>query len=161
MKTKKMQFASLLSLRFKKGMMIAMTALFALTLTSPIPTHALSWGVGVDSSGNVVAAIGSGSSSGGYGGGWSLNNTYGLPDGSILGIVSNLLSWLLSIFAIVGIIGFVLSGIFYLISAGNDDMITKGKEGMTWSIVGIIVGLSGLVIMQAVLALLGGASKRF
>jgi len=93
--------------------------------------------------------------------GFFLENTYGLPDGSILGIASNLLFWLLSLFAIVGIIGFVLSGIFYLISAGEEDMVTRGKDGMKWSIVGILVGLSGFIIMQAVNLFLGGASKGF
>jgi hypothetical protein len=95
------------------------------------------------------------------GGGLVLDNVYGLPDGSILGIASNLLFWLLSLFAILGIIGFVLSGIFYLISAGEEDMVTRGKDGMKWSIVGILVGLSGFVIMQAVNLFLGGASKGF
>ncbi len=109
----------------------------------------------------VFASSWDGSYSSGISGAWSLNNPYGLPEGTILGIVSNLLFWLLSIFALAGIIGFVLSGIFYLISAGNEDMIKNGKEGMKWSIVGIIVGLSGFVIMQAVSMMLGGASKNF
>ncbi|NTV40912.1 MAG: hypothetical protein HGA61_01405 [Candidatus Moranbacteria bacterium] len=109
----------------------------------------------------VFASSWDDSYSSGVGGAWGLSNPYGLPEGTILGIVSNLLFWLLSIFALAGIIGFVLSGIFYLISAGNEDMVKNGKEGMKWSIVGVIVGLSGFVIMQAVSMMLGGASKNF
>ncbi len=90
-----------------------------------------------------------------------LDNPYNLPAGSISGIISNLLDWLLWMFALAGVIGFVLSGIFYLISAGEEDMIKRAKDGMKWSIVGVIVGLSGLVLMQAVNALLGGASRTF
>ena len=78
-----------------------------------------------------------------------------------MGIVSNLLFWLLSMFAVLGIIGFVLSGIFYLVSAGNEDMVDKGKDGIKWSIVGILVGLSGFVIMQAINLMLGGMSSNF
>jgi hypothetical protein len=126
-------------------------------LTAPVSALAVSWGVGIDSSGNFSASVGSGNS---YGG-WALANPYGLPSGSILGILSNLLFWLLAIFAIFGVIGFVLSGIFYLLAGADEGNAEKGKEGMKWSIVGIIVGLSGFIIMQAVSSLLGGASKTF
>ncbi|KKQ15250.1 MAG: hypothetical protein US25_C0008G0010 [Candidatus Moranbacteria bacterium GW2011_GWE1_36_7] len=130
---------------------------------------AVDWGVGVNSTGGVSVGVGStGSGAGavwggnyGSGGGWTLSNPYGLPQGSIMGIVSNLLFWLLAIFAILGVIGFVLSGIFYLLAGADEGNAEKGKEGMKWSIMGIIVGLSGYIIMQAVSALLGGASKTF
>ena len=121
-----------------------------LALLIPIKTFALDWSISVGNTGSGYAS-----------GGWAASNVYGLPDGSIMGIVSNLLFWLLAMFAMAGIIGFVLSGIFYLISAGEEDMINRGKEGMKWSIIGVIVGLSGFVIMQAVAAMLGGASKNF
>ncbi len=97
-------------------------------------------------------SIGSDGSSGGF----SVGQDYGLPDGTILGIVENLLFWLLSLFGIVGIIGFVISGIIYLVAAGDNDLITKAKAAMKWSIVGIIVGLSGFIALQAINAWLGG-----
>ncbi len=97
----------------------------------------------------------------GSGGGFALSNAYGLPEGSLLGIASNLLFWLLTVFAIFGIIGFVLSGIFYLLAGADEGNAEKGKDGMKWSIIGIVVGLSGFIIMQAVNALLGGMSKNF
>ena len=40
-------------------------------------------------------------------------------------------------------------------------MAEKGKDGMKWSIIGVIVGLSGFVIMQAVAALLEGSRTNF
>ena len=85
----------------------------------------------------------------------------GLPAGSIYEIIQNLVYWLLGIFAFFGIIGFVVSGIMYLISAGNDEMITKAKNYMMYSIVGVIVGLMGLVILQAVYWMLGGYNSTF
>jgi len=93
--------------------------------------------------------------------GWTLSNPYGLPEGSIIGIISNLLFWLLMVFAIVGVIGFVLSGIFYLLAGADESMVEKGKDGMKWSIIGVIVGLSGFLILQAANMLLSGASKSF
>ena len=132
------------------------------------PVSALAeWGVGYNSAtGGVNVGIGSNGSgagnvwSGGMGG-WSLTNPYGLPSGSLLGIASNLLFWLLAIFAILGVIGFVISGIFYLVAAGDEGTMEKGKEGMKWSIIGIIIGLSGFIIIQAANSLLSGASKTF
>lgn len=127
-----------------------------------LPTFAFGadWGAGVllNSDGSFGISIGVGS---GAMGGWSLSNPYGLPQGSILGIASNLLFWLLAIFAILGVVGFIISGVIYLVSAGDDDMITRAKNAMRWSIVGIIVGLSGFIIMQAVSGLLSGGSKTF
>jgi len=94
-------------------------------------------------------------------GAFALANPYGLPEGSIYDILSNILFWLLSIFAVLGIVGFVISGIFYLISAGDEGMADKGKDGMKWSIIGVIVGLSGYVVMKAVEAMLKGTSSTF
>ncbi|EKD58849.1 MAG: hypothetical protein ACD_56C00039G0006 [uncultured bacterium] len=135
---------------------------------SPFLALAQEWGVGYNSStGNINVGVGSRGSGaanvwgGGSGGGWALTNPYGLPSGSLLGIASNLLFWLLAVFAIAGIVGFVLSGIFYLLAGADEDNAKKGKAGMTASIIGIIVGLSGFIIMQAVAALLGGGSKTF
>ena len=136
-------------------------------LIFPMFVFAADWGVGVtvDPNGNLGVAAGVGSSGSGWGGsssgGWTLSNPYGLPQGSILGIASNLLFWLLAIFAIMGVVGFVIAGIMYLISTGDDNMITRAKSAMLWSIVGIIVGLSGFLIMQAIAALLSGGSSKF
>jgi hypothetical protein len=104
------------------------------------------------------------------GGGWNLGignsglvGTFmpvnpGLPGASIIAIVGNLLMWLLSLFAILGILGFVLSGVFYLTSAGDDDQIKKAKKIMMNSIIGILVGLAGFVIMQAIFRMLNGTA---
>lgn len=111
--------------------------------------------------GTISIGVGSNGTLSGGSGGWALSNPYGLPSGSILGIISNLLYWLLAIFAILGVIGFVISGIFYLLAGADEGNAKKGKSGMTASIIGIIVGLSGFVIMQAVAALLSGSGNKF
>lgn len=91
-------------------------------------------------------------SSGAAAGGWSLGsiNTFGLPGGSVMGIAVNILSWLLWLFGIIGILGFIISGIIYLTAAGDEDRMGYAKRAMQYSILGVIIGLSGFVIIQAV-----------
>ena len=79
------------------------------------------------------------------------------PQGGFMQILDNLLRWLLAIFAILAIGAFVISGIQYLISAGDDDMIETAKRNMKWSAVGVLVGLSGWVILQAISGALSGS----
>jgi hypothetical protein len=91
---------------------------------------------------------------------WNVTTTPngGLPDGSILAIIMAVMNWLLILLGIFGVIGFVIAGILYLTAAGNDDQMQKGKNAMTWSIIGVIVGLMGYVIIQAVDAMLNESS---
>ncbi|EKE25264.1 MAG: hypothetical protein ACD_5C00228G0007 [uncultured bacterium] len=141
---------------------LSVSILSIVAFLSASSVYAADWAAGYNSgTGAISVGIGSNGSMGGSGGSWALSNPYGLPSGSILGIASNLLYWLLAIFAILGIIGFVISGIFYLLAGADEGNAKKGKSGMTASIIGIIVGLSGFVIMQAVAALLGGGDNKF
>lgn len=84
-----------------------------------------------------------------------------LPEGSITGIVSNFMTWILGLVGLLGIIGFAIAGILYLTAAGDDDRISTAKRAMTWSIVGVIVALLGVVIIQAANTMLGGESSEF
>lgn len=74
----------------------------------------------------------------------------GLSDKPIIDILGNLLQWLFGVFFFLSLIAFLVSGSQYLISAGDDDMIDTAKRNMKWSVVGVIVGLAGFVIVTAV-----------
>lgn len=76
----------------------------------------------------------------------------GLPDppGGIAKIIRNLLTWLLGIVGVIAIIGFVISGIQYLTSAGDEDRMKSAKRNMLYAIIGVIVVLSSFVIIQAI-----------
>lgn len=151
-------------LKTKKILAIILSILFF-----PAAVLAAEWGVGatVTPGGDVGFSVGVGSSGSGAGniwgssGGWVLSNPYGLPQGSILGIVSNLLFWLLAIFSILGVVGFVIAGIIYLVSTGDENMIARAKKAMLFSILGVIVGLSGFLIMQAIAAMLSGSRSTY
>lgn len=80
-----------------------------------------------------------------------LPTTYDLED-----VILNVMDWMLAIFGFLGIIGFVVAGIIYLTSAGDDTRMKTAKGAMTYSIIGVIVGLLGYVIIQAVDSALNG-----
>ncbi len=85
----------------------------------------------------------------------------GLSSAAVSDILSNVASWLLGIFTTVAIIAFVISGAQYLLSAGEEKIIETAKRNMKYSIVGVIVGLSGFIIIQAVSTALKTGSSTF
>lgn len=83
----------------------------------------------------------------------------GLSDQYIDVIIENILVWLLGIFGILAIIAFVVSGIQYLASAGNEKAVETAKRHMVYSIVGVAVALSGFIIIRAIdMALYAGST---
>ena len=74
----------------------------------------------------------------------------GLSEAPVITIVINVMQWILGIFGFIALIAFAVSGIQYLISAGNETAIETAKRNMKWSIIGVVVGLGGLVIVWAV-----------
>ena len=134
-----------------------LVCLGAILLSSQI-TLAQDWGIGggINSEGDWSLGVGIGSGGSGIGG--LGGSSSGLPSGSILGIVQNILYWLLAVLSMVSLIGFIISGIMYLTAAGNDEQIKKAKSAMMYSIIGVIVGLAGFVIWQAAQYMLNGQS---
>lgn len=86
-------------------------------------------------------------------------NATGLPNKTISSLLVNFLMWLLYIFGTVAVIAFVVSGFLYVTSAGNDSMIDRAKTYMTWSVVGIIVAFSGVIIINAISTFFSGGTK--
>src|SRR3990172_1452255 len=79
-----------------------------------------------------------------------LPTNVGLPQGTIAGVISKFTNWLLAIFGFLAIISFIVSGIMYFLAAGDDTQQEKAKKQMQWSILGVIIGLAGLVVVYAV-----------
>ncbi len=78
----------------------------------------------------------------------------GLSERPVLEVVTNFANWLLAIFGFIAILGFVISGIQYLTSAGDESQAETAKRNMKYSIIGVIVALSGWVVVQFVDGLL-------
>lgn len=74
----------------------------------------------------------------------------GLSNQPVENILKNFMNWLLAILGFIGIIAFVISGMQYLLSAGDDNTITTAKRNMKYSIIGIAVALSGYIIIIAI-----------
>ncbi len=92
----------------------------------------------------------SGSYYGGYWGWGTPTNEYGLPNNTITGVINMVVNWLLSLLGILGIAGFVVAGIMYIVAAGDKDSIDRAKKVMTFSIIGVVVGLLGLVVVNTI-----------
>lgn len=61
-------------------------------------------------------------------------------------ILGNVLNFLLSVIAIVGIIGMVVAGAMYLNASGDEKRMRFAKNGFFFSLVGVVIALGALVI---------------
>ncbi|KKP77800.1 MAG: hypothetical protein A2271_02010 [Candidatus Moranbacteria bacterium RIFOXYA12_FULL_35_19] len=87
----------------------------------------------------------------------------GLPDatGGVKAVLANIVKWMLGIFGLLALIAFIISGGQYLLASGDDKMIETAKKNMTYSIIGIIVALSGFIIIRAIDAALRATGALF
>lgn len=79
----------------------------------------------------------------------SLNNT------SVARIIFTILQWMLLVLTFLAVMGFVISGIFY-ITAGGSDRADEARKWLTYSIIGIIVALLGYVMTTFISTIIGG-----
>jgi hypothetical protein len=86
------------------------------------------------------------------------STSIGLSDKSVLQILTTLISWLLAIFGLIALLGFIISGLQYLTSAGDEGQAETAKRNMQYAIIGVIVALSGWIVIQAVDRLLNANS---
>jgi hypothetical protein len=70
-----------------------------------------------------------------------------LANNTVTPVLENVMNWLLIVVGTVAIIAFVISGIQYLLSTGDQNAIETAKRNMKWSIVGVVVALMGMVIL--------------
>lgn len=70
-------------------------------------------------------------------------------------ILTNIINYALSILGLLGVLGFIIAGMMYLLSGGSEDQVERAKRYMVNSIIGLIVALLGYVVMAAISTLLG------
>ena len=67
--------------------------------------------------------------------------------------------------AVAGIVGgistimIIVSGIFYLTSAGSPEKIKKAKDTLTYAIIGIVIAILAGGIVTEILTILGGSTS--
>lgn len=86
----------------------------------------------------------------------NLSNPGGLPEETVTGIGYTIMYWLLGFVGVLGVVAFVISGIMYLTSAGDDEQISKAKKALVYAIAGVIVSLIGVIVINAVDNMLNG-----
>lgn len=93
--------------------------------------------------------------------GWNISSisNFGLPNNTITSVISFILEWLLGMLGIFGIIGFLISGSMYLLSAGDEDLIKRAKRAMTFSLVGVIVGMLGVIVVNVIYNILSASGE--
>jgi hypothetical protein len=72
-------------------------------------------------------------------------------------IATNVLNLLLSVVGIIAIISLVVGGGMYLTAYGDEKRIETGKKIFTYSVIGIIVALSAVVLITEVSRLISGS----
>lgn len=81
---------------------------------------------------------------------------YNLPDSSVSNIIATFLMWLLAIFTFLCVIAFVIAGVMFLMAGSNKNMLETAKNAVTYSIIGIAIGLIGYIVVRFVNELLRG-----
>lgn len=93
-------------------------------------------------------------------GGWTTGmekiGEFGLSDKNHDAILENILLWIFKIFTILAVLAFVISGIMFLISGGNQDMTSRAKEYIKYSIIALVIALSGYIVINFIDTMLKG-----
>jgi hypothetical protein len=86
---------------------------------------------------------------------------FGVSTSTPTAILTNVVNYALAIIGFLGVLGFIIAGIMYLVSAGDEAKAEKAKGYMVNCIIGIVIALLGYVVMAAISTLLGagGASS--
>ena len=75
--------------------------------------------------------------------------------GPVLCVLATFLSWILTVLGIVTVISFVIAGLQYMLSLGDPKSVETAKAHMKWSVVGLIVALSGVIAILQINSWLG------
>lgn len=74
----------------------------------------------------------------------------GLSQASIGYLLETFMKWLLGLIAVIGVLAFVISGIQYLTAVGDEGQAETAKRNIKYAIIGVMVALSGLIIISAI-----------
>ena len=71
-------------------------------------------------------------------------------NGSIQGLVTQVITWLIYIASVLAFGYLVYSGILYITAAGNPDAAKKGQQGIINAVIGIVIIVLAYVILRAI-----------
>ena len=70
-------------------------------------------------------------------------------------ILMRILSFVITIIGVIATIGFVVSGFNFIAAGGDTGRADKARQGLLYSIIGIVVAGGSLIIIRQILVLLG------
>ena len=85
----------------------------------------------------------------------------GLSSQPLATIIMGVMNWMLAVLGFIAVLGFVISGMQYLLSAGDEGMVETAKRNMKYSTIGVVVALSGRVLIMAINNLLNASTTPF
>ncbi|OGZ26629.1 MAG: hypothetical protein A2365_01190 [Candidatus Nealsonbacteria bacterium RIFOXYB1_FULL_40_15] len=85
-------------------------------------------------------------------------NPFG-PDSTIWTILGRLINWAFYIAAFGGVIAICVAAFIFLTSAGDPEKVKKGRNLITWAIIGIIVIFLSKGIINLLLEILGAEAR--
>jgi len=80
-------------------------------------------------------------------------------EAQVQSIVGDLLSTAMYLTGGVAVIIIIIAGIRYAVSGGEDDQITKAKDTIKWTLVGLLILFTSLSIIRFVVQLTVGVSE--
>lgn len=96
-----------------------------------------------------------------YGGGINVPTNTGLPyptnntgEGPVIDVIFTFVGWILSVFMLLAVIAFVITGIQYLFAFGDTYKAETAKRNFTYSVIAVSVVGGALIILITIDALL-------
>lgn len=71
------------------------------------------------------------------------------------GRIASVVNWLLGIAATVAVLLIVVSGIRYIVSAGNQQEIDDAKKTITYAVIGLVITILAIVIVNVIIRIIG------
>jgi hypothetical protein len=91
--------------------------------------------------------------------GITIPDNTGLPDGSVTGVLTTVLNWLLMVFVIIATISFVITGLQFIFSFGGaSGSEAQAKKNFSYTIIAIFIVGGSLIILKTIVGLLGPSS---
>ncbi|MBD3300608.1 MAG: hypothetical protein GF347_04625 [Candidatus Moranbacteria bacterium] len=75
---------------------------------------------------------------------------------SIMEVVSNVVRFIFLIIAGIGVIGFVIGGLMYLVSIGNQEKMEQAKRHLNYAIIGLAIAIGSFALVMLINSLFGG-----
>lgn len=87
-------------------------------------------------------------------------NSTGLPDpgdapgyagsGPVIAVIFYFLNWILSVFMLLAVIAFVITGVQYLMAAGDQSRAETAKRNFMYSMIAVAIVGAGLIIIRTI-----------